>query len=144
MNRDSRLHLVVPATLQDARAATERVMSLCGRLDVENRARYGTAVMEWLVNVVKHSYAHAADGRIVISAVVGPEAIELMVEDTGHGMPPWRFDAAPAEIQFDPADFDNLPESGMGLAIIKSVMDSVRYHSEQGVNRLIAVRRWQR
>lgn len=144
MKCDSRLHLVVPATLQDARAATDRVMSLCDRLDVENRARYGTAVMEWLVNVVKHSYAHAVDGRIVIVAAVGPDCIELMVEDTGHGMAPWRFDAAPAEVEFDPTDLDNLPESGMGLAIIKSVMDSVHYQSDQGINRLIAVRRWQR
>jgi anti-sigma regulatory factor (Ser/Thr protein kinase) len=32
----------------------------------------------------------------------------------------------------------------MGLAIIKSVMDSVRYHSDHGVNRFTAVRRWQR
>lgn len=136
--------MVVPATLQDARAATDWVMSLCDRLDVESRARYGTAVMEWLVNVVKHSYAQAMDGRIMIVAAVGPDCIELMVEDTGQGMPPWRFDAAPTEVEFDPTDLDNLPESGMGLAIIKSVMDSVRYQSDRGINRLIAVRRWQR
>jgi serine/threonine-protein kinase RsbW len=141
---DSRLHLVVPATLQDARAASDRIMGLCDRMDVENRARFGTAVMEWLVNVVKHSYAHAAEGRIEIVAAVGPDSIELVVEDTGQGMPPWRFDTAAAEIEFDPKDLDNLPESGMGLAIIKSVMDSVRYQSDQGINRLIAVRRWQR
>jgi serine/threonine-protein kinase RsbW len=124
--------------------ATERIVSLCGRLDIEDRARYGTAVMEWLVNVVKHSYADAADAHIAIHAVVGPESIELMVEDTGRGMAPWRFEAAPDHLTFDPADLASLPESGMGLAIIKSVMDSVRYQCEQGVNRLTAVRRWQR
>ena len=144
MNHVKPLHLVVPATLQDARAATERIVRLCDRLDVEERARYGTAVMEWLVNVVKHSYAHRAGARIVIHAVTGPDAIELMVEDTGQGMAPANFDAAPGEVQFDPLDVDSLPESGMGLAIIKSVMDSVRYHSEHGVNRLFAVRRWRR
>jgi serine/threonine-protein kinase RsbW len=100
--------------------------------------------MEWLVNVVKHSYAHRAEGRIVIRALVGPDAIELIVEDTGHGMTPTSFDAAPDEVQFDPLNISTLPESGMGLAIIKSVMDSVRYQSEHGVNRLIAVRHWDR
>lgn len=144
MKSDQPLYLVVPATLQDARVATERVVSLCDRLDVEDRARYGTAVMEWLVNVVKHSYEHAANARIAIHAIVGPEEIELMVEDTGRGMAPWRFDAAPDEVRFDPSDLAQVPESGMGLAIIKSVMDSVRYQSEYGINRLTAVRRWQR
>jgi serine/threonine-protein kinase RsbW len=138
------LHLVVPATLLDARAATERVASLCERFDTEDRARYATAVMEWLVNVVKHSYRHAAGARITIRVIVGAEAIELMVEDTGLGMAPWRFEAAPAEVLFDHSDLAALPESGMGLAIIKSVMDSVHYQTEHGVNRLTAVRRWQR
>lgn len=144
MNRVKPRHLVVPATLQDARAATEWVVGLCDRLDVEERARYGTAVMEWLVNVVKHSYAQRAEGQIVIRALVGPDAIELIVEDTGHGMTPASFDAAPDEVQFDPLNVAALPESGMGLAIIKSVMDSVRYQSEDGVNRLIALRHWHR
>jgi serine/threonine-protein kinase RsbW len=144
VRRESPLHLVVPATLQDARKATERVVSLCDRLDIEDRARYATAVMEWLVNVVKHSYADTADAHIAIHAVVGPESIELMVEDTGRGMAPWRFEAAPDHLTFDPTDLASLPESGMGLAIIKSVMDSVRYQCDQGVNRLTAVRRWQR
>ena len=144
MDSPEPLHLVVPATLLDARAATERVVNLCGRFDAEDRARYGTAVMEWLVNVVKHSYCHAAGARITIHALVGPDAIELMVEDTGLGMAPWKFEAAPSEVLFDQTDIAALPESGMGLAIIKSVMDSVHYQTEHGINRLTAVRRWER
>jgi serine/threonine-protein kinase RsbW len=138
------LRLIVPATLLDARAATEQVVSLCDRFNTEDRADYATAVMEWLVNVVKHSYSHASGAKITICASAGPDGIELMVEDTGRGMAPWRFEAAPAELRFDPTDVYKLPESGMGLAIIKSVMDSVRYDSERGVNRLTAMRRWQR
>ena len=138
------LHLTVPATLKDARAATEQVVRLCERLSVEERAHYATAVMEWLVNVVKHSYAHRPEARIAIHAFAGTDGIELMVEDTGQGMEPSRFEAAPAEVRFDPADLDGLPESGMGLAIIKSVMDTVHYQSERGVNRLTATRRWRR
>lgn len=144
MTRQEPLHLVVPATLLGARAATERVVSLCGRFNTADRAEYATAVMEWLVNVVKHSYAHEPGAEIKICAVAGPESIELLVEDSGRGMAPWKFDTARSELQFDATDINKLPESGMGLAIIKSVMDSVRYHSDCGVNRLTAVRRWQR
>jgi anti-sigma regulatory factor (Ser/Thr protein kinase) len=138
------LLLVVPATLLDARTATENVVKLCGRFDCEDRALYGTAVMEWLVNVVKHSYGQAADREITIRARAGPDAIELMIEDTGTGMAPWKFDAAPIDVVFDEADVASLPESGMGLTIIKAVMDSVSYQTSHGVNRLTAVRRWKR
>ena len=141
---DTPLHLVVPATLLDARAATERVVGLCGRFGVEDRARYGTAVMEWLVNIVKHSYGDGRSGQIEIRALAGPESIELMIEDTGRGMPAQVFDAAPQTLSFNPSDLSTVPVSGMGLTIIKAVMDSVHYHSERGVNRLTAVRRWQR
>jgi anti-sigma regulatory factor (Ser/Thr protein kinase) len=144
VNCQKPLHLVVPATLLDARVATEQIVGLCDRFNTEDRADYATAVMEWLVNVVKHSYAHASGAQIRICAVAGPEGIELIVEDSGQGMAPWKFDAAPSELNFDATDITRLPESGMGLAIIKSVMDSVRYHSDCGVNRLTAVRRWQR
>lgn len=144
MNGARPLRLTVPATLLDARAATDRVISICDRFSVEDRADYATAVMEWLVNVVKHSYADASAAEISICAVAGPDGIELTIEDTGRGMAPWRFDAAPAEVRFDPTDIHKLPESGMGLAIIKSVMDSVRYDSERGLNRLTAMRRWRR
>jgi len=47
-------------------------------------------------------------------------------------------------VLFDQTDIAALPESGMGLAIIKSVMDSVHYQTEHGINRLTAVRRWER
>lgn len=144
MDSHEPLRLVVPATLLDARAATERIVALCDRFNTEDRADFATAVMEWLVNVVKHSYAHALGAKIRICAMAGPDAIELMVEDSGQGMAPWKFEAAPSELEFDETDITRLPESGMGLAIIKSVMDSVRYHSDGGVNRLTAVRRWHR
>jgi anti-sigma regulatory factor (Ser/Thr protein kinase) len=144
MDRCEPLHLVVPATLLDARAATERVLKLCGRFDVDDRARYATAVMEWLVNVVKHSYADGSGSRISIHAEAGPEAIELKIEDTGVGMAPGQFETAPSEVVFDHTNLNALPESGMGLAIIKAVMDSVHYRSEGGVNRFTAVRRWRR
>jgi serine/threonine-protein kinase RsbW len=138
------LLLVVPSTLEAARAATEKVVALCDRLDEQERALYGTAVMEWLVNVVKHSYRQVADGEITLRAVVGAEAIELMIEDTGTGMASWEFEAAPACVSFDESDLAGLPESGMGLAIIKSVMDRVWYQSDCGIHRLTAVKRWQR
>ncbi len=136
------LHLTVPATLAAVRAATDRVMAICPCADPEQRAVYGVAVMEWLVNVVKHGYRFEGHGLIRIRAAVTGNHMDLRIEDTGRGMTEERFASAAAEVRFDPADIDSLPESGMGLAIIKSVMDSVSYSSSNGINCLVATRCW--
>jgi anti-sigma regulatory factor (Ser/Thr protein kinase) len=141
---DPRLHWVIPATLGDARAATQWVDSLCGRFTEEERALYVTAIMELLVNVVKHSYREAPGATISLRVIPGPHSIELIIEDSGIGMPPDLFAAAPSEVKFDPADRSSFPESGLGLAIVKAVMDTVEYARDHGVNRLTAVRRWVR
>lgn len=136
------LHLLVPATLASARAATDRILAICPCTDPQQRTVYAVAVMEWLVNVVKHGYRFAEHGRIRIRAVASADGMELQIEDTGCSIPSGRFEAAPGEVRFDPRDISSLPESGMGLAIIKSVMDSVTYSSVDGINRLVAVRHW--
>lgn len=139
---DSILKLLVPATLPAARDATERLMALGGRFNEEDRALYETAVMEWLANIVKHSYAPADGGSIRLVAEAGPVELHLVIEDRGRGLTAAQFAAAPSQIEFDPQALADLPESGMGLAILKSVMDSVVYEQQQGINRLIAVKRW--
>jgi serine/threonine-protein kinase RsbW len=139
---DSILKLLVPATLAAARAATERVMVLGERFGEEDRALYETAVMEWLANIVKHSYVPADGGSIRVVAEAGPLEMHLVIEDRGRGLSATQFAAAPSQIEFDPEALADLPESGMGLAILKSVMDSVLYEQHQGINRLIAVKRW--
>lgn len=142
MTDDAILKLLVPATLPAARDATERLMALGRRFGDEDRALYETAVMEWLTNVVKHSYVPADGGIIRLVAQAGALELHLVIEDRGRGMTAAQFAAAPSQMEFDPAALASLPESGMGLAILKSVMDSVIYEQQQGINRLIAVKRW--
>lgn len=139
-----RLCLVVPATLVGARGVTERIMGLCEPFSAEDRILYATAVMEWLVNVVKHSYAGALGAYITIHVVPGSQSIELIIEDTGKGMPSGGFNAAPREFVIDAADVAQLPETGRGISIVKSVMDTVQYESVDGINRFTAVKRWRR
>ena len=75
------------------------------------------AVTEACGNAVRHAYA--ADGGLVrVVYEVGPDAIEITVEDDGSGV---AFEKLPD----DPLAEDDLAESGMGLAIIRAVMDEL-------------------
>ncbi len=142
MSEVEQFQLIVPATILDARAATDTISNLCVRFSEEDLAMFSTALMEILVNVVKHSYRLADKAHMTVRVVFGKEAIKLVVEDVGCGMTTQQFDLAPHEVNFDPTSTVNLPEGGMGLAIVKSVMDGVQYEQVGGVNRLTAFRRW--
>ena len=41
-----------------------------------------------------------------------------------------------SSLEFDPEDLRSIPEGGMGLVIIKEIMDSTGYKTEDGKNHL--------
>jgi serine/threonine-protein kinase RsbW len=84
-------------------------------IDQSTLADLKLAVTEACGNAVRHA-APAADGAVRISYSVAEGMIEIRVEDDGPGMP---VDEA-REIAVD-----ELPESGMGLAIIEALVDEV-------------------
>ena len=142
MNNAAQLHLVVPGTLYDVRIATEKITGSCLWFSGDDLALFSTAVMEALVNIVKHSHCFSEQLTIEINVSYDDDAVVLVIEDNGCGMEPSKFLAASRKIDFDATNILTMPEAGMGIAIIKSVMDSVKYERLSGVNRLTAVRRW--
>ena len=75
------------------------------------------AVTEVCGNAVQHAYEEDP-GVVRLVFEVGPEAIEVSVEDEGAG-------AAFPDVDDDLVFRDGPAESGMGLAIVRAVMDEV-------------------
>ena len=74
------------------------------------------AVTEACGNAVRHAY-EGDDGSVAVSYVVGPATLEIVVEDRGSGI----------SERDDPFE-DGAPEpleGGMGMAIIRAVVDEV-------------------
>ena len=85
-------------------------------LDEEEVADLKLAVTEACGNAVRHAYGDD-DGSVAVSYVVGPSALELIVEDRGSGIS--ERDVLSAESGPEPL------EGGMGMAIIHAVVDEV-------------------
>ena len=85
-------------------------------LDEEDVADLKLAVTEACGNAVRHAYEED-DGSVAVSYVVGPGALELIVEDRGSGIS--EGDDASEEDDYEPL------EGGMGMAIIRAVVDAV-------------------
>jgi serine/threonine-protein kinase RsbW len=77
------------------------------------RTQVVTAVGEAFNNVVLHSY-EGREGIVEIEIQTKPDHICIELRDWGESFDP---DAVPLP------DFDSLPESGLGIFIIKTLMD---------------------
>ena len=87
------------------------------------------AVDEALCNVITHGYQRREDGRLWISfwAIDGdPTGIKIVVEDQAAQVDPEKI---------QPRDLDDVRPGGLGVHIIREVMDEVSYErrSERGM-----------
>jgi serine/threonine-protein kinase RsbW len=113
-----------------ARLALTGVGMAAGASDVAV-ADLKLAVTEACTNAILHAYADRPDGELVIRYRAGAEWLEIEVEDDGVG--------------FDPEDpgarEQNGGGQGMGLMIIRSLMDSLVIESDESGSRISFSRR---
>lgn len=88
------------------------------------------SLMEALNNSIEHAYKEEQGNNIDVIVSVLQTKVEIDILETGFA----RTNFDKPSLEFDPDDLDNVPEGGMGLFIIDSLMDSTSYTSNNGVN----------
>ncbi len=123
----SLIHLQVPGSLKFRDLAIRVVAAACKLVTAgtaELRAEFDDQVIsafgEAFNNAAIHSYKGRPLGTVDIDIEVDASSITLRISDHGQS-----FDLA----QIRDPDLDSLPESGLGLFIIRSFMDSVLYQA---------------
>jgi anti-sigma regulatory factor (Ser/Thr protein kinase) len=90
------------------------------------------ALEEAVVNVINHAFdGVAAPHRITLSLKVLPDQVRAELVDNGRG---FDFAAAPAPDLTSP--LDERPIGGLGLHLIRSMVDRVDYRRDGDENRL--------
>lgn len=131
-----------PAELPLVRRLVERVAEQVG-FTPEQQGQLALAVDEALANVIRHGYGGACDQPIFVKLTplngAGPEGgaqqggLEIQIRDFGQQV-------ALETIRSRP--LDEIRPGGLGVHIIQSVMDEVRYAwAEGGGMRLTALKR---
>lgn len=102
--------------------------------DAEVRDQIVSALGEAINNVVLHAYRGVRGGHIEIDVNASPGEVEIRMQDRGRGFDPPEispYDVSRAEtwgVGLDAMEeLERLPESGMGLFIMRSFMDEVTY-----------------
>lgn len=114
--------------------------SLQDVLDEEGVACVELALVEALTNSI-HFGPDSSAGPILVFLDVTATDVAVEIDDGSPPMPE-LFDGAGAEnLDFDPSDRQNIPESGRGLSLIVLSMDEVGFRAVGDRSRLRMVRR---
>lgn len=89
-------------------------------IDEDNSYWMGIALREALTNAIRHGNRLDPEKKVEVALEVGPDAIDIVVEDEGGG-----FDPAAVE---DPRAPDNLLKTeGRGIFYMRKFMDKIEY-----------------
>ena len=134
--------LSVPATDAGIRAALDTLEGLWTALGVSRAVSWPVDVSldEVLANVVRHGQAGRGDeARVALEIDFepgDPPRCELRVEDDGPA-----FDPLQAERPDISLGIDERPIGGLGIELVRRLMDEVHYERSGGRNRLRLARR---
>ena len=96
-------------------------------LDETEVGKLELAVDEACANVIEHAYGHDTSKEVIVRATFDDDVLRIDVEDTGRGFDPAS--VPPAELKRLVADRKS---GGLGMRLMKSLMDEVRYEIEPG------------
>ncbi len=126
------LTLTIPRDLANLHLATDIAHWICRQVykpPLQDDLAFAVelCVSEACTNAMKHAVTTAAEDILIIGFAAWPDRLVIVVKDQGPG---YDINQVPLP------DFDQHPEGGYGIFIIKSMMDSIQYYQEDGFNNL--------
>ena len=92
-------------------------------VDEETAKSLNLAVEEWVANVINYAYPKGTRGHVELTAEIADGLLTLVVKD--HGVP---FDPTEHGTIDVEAELDDRPIGGLGIFLVKSIMDTMDYH----------------
>jgi serine/threonine-protein kinase RsbW len=86
--------------------------------------------------VIKHGYEGKPGKDVGVLVSLQKDRVTIEVVDRALPIEAAVFERSSDPFAFDETNLDDVPEGGMGLALIRMSMDEVEYMSRDGENRL--------
>jgi serine/threonine-protein kinase RsbW len=127
MEQTFQLH--VPSSTENLAMIRDFVGSIGERAGMSpaDKLKLELAVDEACANVIEHAYGTDDTREVTVKATLDSDAVQIEIVDTGRGFDPATVEQANIE------QLANRKQSGgMGLRLIRSVMDEVHYQIVPG------------
>jgi sigma-B regulation protein RsbU (phosphoserine phosphatase) len=124
-------HLILHNNIQQIPQLAEFVELIGGlaHLDASLVMSLNLALEEAVTNVILYAYPEGSDGLVDIEAVIRKDQLRFVISDSGKPFDPT---AAPeADITLG---VDDRPIGGLGIFLVRNIMDDVRYERTDGKN----------
>jgi anti-sigma regulatory factor (Ser/Thr protein kinase) len=105
----------------------------CQHHEIPDEAHYhlNIAVEELVINAIKHGRCSPAEGAIEVGLGLSGQELNITITDTGAPFNP--LDAPPPDLTSSLVD---RPIGGLGIHLVRTLMNSVEYERQGGENRL--------
>lgn len=126
---EKKFRLEVPSSTENLSLIRDFVATIGqqARMDEQEISNLELAVDEACANVIEHAYRHDISHEVIVRVVFDDESVRISVIDTGKGFDPTKV---------TPASIDSLvterKSGGLGIRLIKTLMDEVRYEIMPG------------
>lgn len=121
--------LHVPSSTENLALIREFVTTVGTQAGLSEKdiAKLELAVDEACANVIEHAYGHDATKEVIVRALYDGDAITFEIEDTGKGFDPTQIEQEELEQLIQ-----KRKDGGLGMRLIKSLMDEVQYEIVPG------------
>lgn len=128
------IRFVIDSNLELTPLVGKAVKGICSSIPISDQEMYEMelCIVEAINNVIMHAYENEEGHQIEVDFHLGNDHILVKTYDSGRSGNPLTIEEKFK--YFDPEDFNQIPESGMGIFIMKSFMDEVSYDTEKGRN----------
>lgn len=129
------IHLRIASHAKNLKQVRQMLGDVAGRLEIprHDTADIILAVDEVCANIIRHGYENDPTKKISLSVTPYPEQLVIEISDSGIS-----FDITRAR----PRNLEEIKPGGLGVCIIKKVMDHVAYNTTQdGVNHMKLIKK---
>ena len=106
------------------------------QLSPATRNAFDLALVEWITNVISHAYDDAREHWITVRFLTAPGQARVEVEDDGRAFNPLTLPAVDTNTPLEQRAI-----GGLGVHMVRQLMDSVEYRRAEGRNILTMTRR---
>lgn len=119
--------------VEELERVTRFVEDICDELnlDMELQMNLNLAMEEMVSNIIFYAYPEGTEANIDISATSDGREITFVISDQGQEFDPTKVDEA--DVNVNPAERSL---GGMGIFIVKNIMNQVTYQRLEGKNLL--------
>jgi len=131
---ERKITLAIDSNLENVPLVAATINKLCSFIRLSDLASYQieVCVVEAVNNAIKHAYRNEGGHEVEVVITLHQNKLIVDICDQGRTMK----QESKTFLDFDPSDLKNLPEGGMGLFIINSIMDELNYRTCRGKNTL--------